>query len=63
MLLSKCIETYLQDCYALADGTQKLYAYHLEHFLLAVVDRSMKKVTTRVARSFMASLRQKNGKE
>ncbi|MFW9998334.1 MAG: tyrosine-type recombinase/integrase, partial [Candidatus Odinarchaeota archaeon] len=63
MLLSQCIENYLEDCYALSDSTRGLYAYHLDHFLSVVGDRPMKRVTTRMARRFMANLRQKNGEE
>ena len=63
MLLSECIENYLEDCYALANGTQALYAYHLKHLLSKVEKRPMSEVTVKRMRSFMSSLHQQNGKE
>jgi len=63
MLLSECIEDYLDDCYALATGTQTLYTYHLERFFSKVGKCPMGEVTVKTVRSFMSSLCQQNGKK
>jgi len=63
MLLSECVEVYLDDCYALAPSTRALYAYHLERFVLEVGDRPVPEVSPVVVRSFMVGLRRRDGKE
>jgi integrase/recombinase XerC len=59
-VLSVWIRSYLADCYALAEGTRGLYAYHLDRFAKEVGDRPMDEVGVEVVRSFMASLRRQD---
>jgi integrase/recombinase XerC len=61
VLLSETIESYLDDCYALAAGTRDLYAYHLSRFLEAVGDRSMGRLKPSRVRSYLAGLRRQDG--
>ena len=63
MLLSRCIQGYLEDCYALSPGTQSVYRSHLMRFLRSVGDRAMEDVTPEVVRSFMSGLRRQDGRE
>lgn len=61
-MLSACIESYLNDCYGLAPGTQALYSYHLSRFLDAVGDVEMAEMgECRLVRGFMSALRRQDG--
>ncbi len=62
MLLSKCLESYLDDCYGLAEGTRDLYRSHLERFMVAVGDVEVEGVTSGVVRRYLGGLRRKDGK-
>lgn len=62
MLLSRCIRSYLGDCYGLAEGTRDLYRYHLERFVAAVGDVDVEAVTPTVVRGYLGGLRRVDGK-
>jgi len=58
VLLSRAIQDYLDDCYALSGSTQALYAWHLARLLQAIGDQPVRALTDgSQLRSFMASLR------
>lgn len=61
VLLSGCVERYLEDCYGLAAGTRGLYEYHLRRFVEAG-DLSVRRVSPAVVRSYLASLKRRDGK-
>ena len=64
MLLSECVEDYLDDCYGLSRGTQKLYAGHLANFVKTVGDQPVDSPTlAKSLRHYMATLRRKDGGE
>lgn len=63
MLLSICVQSYLDDCYGLAPGTQALYSYHLSRLLDEVGDVEMGGLEgCRLVRGFMSALRRQDGK-
>jgi site-specific recombinase XerD len=61
VLLSTCIEDYLEDCYGLASGTQDLYRYHLERLLADAGDCEMDDLTPRAMRHWIGGLRCQDG--
>ena len=61
-MLSHWIGRYLEDCYALAEGTRNLYAYHLQRFLDQVGDGDVASQTrVDTLRHFLANLRRQDG--
>jgi len=61
-VLSHWIARYLEDCYALAQGTRNLYAYHLQCFLDQVGDGDVAGQTrVDTLRHFLATLRRQDG--
>ena len=61
-MLSTWIRAYLDDCYALAQGTRNLYAYHLSHFLESTTDQPLTHVTPAKVRPYLAHLHRQDGK-
>ncbi len=62
MLLAECIQEYMDDCYALREGTRNLYLYHLERLLRDVGNLAIKAIKPKTIRNFMAHLRRQDGK-
>lgn len=61
--LSHYINEYLSDCYGLSEGTQKLYATHLNRLLETVGDLPITEVDAKVLRGFMSGLRRRDGRK
>jgi len=63
VLLSRWIQSYLDDCYALAERTRRLYQYHLDKFLHHVEDTAIEEAAQpAVVREFLANLRRQDGR-
>lgn len=62
--LLESISMYLDDCYGLAERTQKLYAWQLQRFADYTGDLPIAQVDARLVRSYMANLvRRDTGKK
>ncbi len=61
--LSDAIDDYMTTCYALSPRTRSIYREHLTRLLNATGDLPLDMITKKCLTEFMATLRQKNGKE